>query len=150
MLADIEGIEVVGHAEDCLKALEGIDSSKPDVVILDIRMAGGNGIDVLKRVKNNTPAPVVIMFTNYPYPQYRKNCMGAGADYFFDKSTEFHKVAGILKKLTQNSHVQQYLKESPYDLSLLERGKRPRQYETSVTTVYDCSVIKIPISISAK
>jgi DNA-binding NarL/FixJ family response regulator len=41
------------------------------------------------------------MFTNYPYPQYRKKYMDAGADFFFDKSTEFDKITEILKKLTQ-------------------------------------------------
>jgi len=40
-----------------------------------------------------------VMLTNYPYPQYRKKCMDAGADYFFDKSNEFHKVAELLQRL---------------------------------------------------
>ena len=39
------------------------------------------------------------MLTNYPYPQYRKKCMNGGADYFFDKSTEFNKITEVLKPL---------------------------------------------------
>jgi hypothetical protein len=42
---------------------------------------------------------MVIMLTNYPYPQYRKKCLGLGADYFFDKSTEFEKVTELFKQL---------------------------------------------------
>jgi len=45
---------------------------------------------------------VVIVFTNYPYPQYRRKCIDAGADFFFDKSTEFDKVTEVLKQLSQN------------------------------------------------
>jgi hypothetical protein len=41
------------------------------------------------------------MLTNYPYPQYRKKCKDAGADFFFDKSTEFDKITEVLKKLTR-------------------------------------------------
>jgi len=68
-------------------------------VILDIRMPGGSGIDVLEDIKKINAAPIVIILTNYPYPQYRKKCMAAGADYFFDKSSEFEKVTEVLKKL---------------------------------------------------
>jgi DNA-binding NarL/FixJ family response regulator len=44
---------------------------------------------------------MVIMLTNYPYPQYRKKCADAGADFFFDKSTEFDKIAEVFKKFTR-------------------------------------------------
>jgi len=43
------------------------------------------------------------MFTNYPYPQYRKKCQEVGADFFFDKSTEFHKITGVLEKISRES-----------------------------------------------
>ena len=45
------------------------------------------------------PSCVVIIFTNYPYPQYRKKCMEAGADFFFDKSMEFEKIPEVLGQL---------------------------------------------------
>ena len=99
MFADIPGVETVGEAGEGLEATDAIRRLEPDVVILDIRMPGGNGIDALKSIKKETPAPAVIMLTAYPYPQYRKKCLEAGADYFFDKSTEFQKVTTTLKQL---------------------------------------------------
>ena len=99
MLADIPGIETVGEAGEGLEATDAIQRLKPDLVILDIRMPGGNGIDALKSIKKETPTPTVIMLTAYPYPQYRKKCLEAGADYFFDKSTESQKVTTTLKQL---------------------------------------------------
>jgi DNA-binding response OmpR family regulator len=56
-------------------------------------------MDVLQALKQGKQAPMVIMLTNYPYPQYRKKCLGLGADYFFDKSTEFEKVTELFKQL---------------------------------------------------
>jgi len=43
-----------------------------------------------------------MILTHYPYRQYRKKYMDAGADFFFDKSTEFEKVIDVLKKLIKD------------------------------------------------
>jgi len=99
MLSDIPGIEIIGHARDVLESITSIRKLNPDIVILDIRMPGGSGIDVLQDIKKDKQAPMVIILTNYPYPQYRKKCLGLGADYFFDKSTEFEKVTELFKHL---------------------------------------------------
>jgi DNA-binding NarL/FixJ family response regulator len=102
-LSDIPGIEVIGQAGNGKEAVNLIRSIEPDVVILDIRMPGGNGIDVLRNIKKHRGLPVVIMLTNYPYPQYRKKSIEAGADFFFDKSGEFEKVFETLQHLIHSS-----------------------------------------------
>jgi len=99
LLSEVEGVEVVGTAASAEEGIESISRSKPDVVILDIRMPAGNGITVLESIKRQESPPTVIMLTNYPYPQYRKKCMEAGADYFFDKSGEFDKVTDLLERM---------------------------------------------------
>jgi len=106
MISEHPEIEITGQAENAQEATNSIRKLKPDVAILDIRMPGGNGIEVLRNIKKNSSAPTVIILTNYPYPQYRKKCMEAGADYFFDKSTEFQKIIEVLKKLIQESNAQ--------------------------------------------
>ena len=97
MISEEESIEMVGQAENVPEAVTAIRKLRPDVVILDIRMPGGCGIDVLNTIDKNGHSPVIIMLTNYPYPQYRKKCFDAGADYFFDKSKEFEKVIDVLQ-----------------------------------------------------
>lgn len=99
MLSELRNIEVIGHAEDAGEATDSIRKLKPDTVLLDIHLHQGNGIDVLEDIKKDVPAPVVIMLTNYPYPQYRKRCVKAKADFFLDKSTEFEKVIEIVRGL---------------------------------------------------
>jgi DNA-binding NarL/FixJ family response regulator len=103
MLSEVPEVEIIGQAHKALEAMQSIEKMKPDAVILDIRMPGGNGIDVLREIKKEKKAPVVIMLTNYPYPQYRKKCMDAGVDFFFDKSNEFEKVVGVLTNLIRSS-----------------------------------------------
>lgn len=100
MLSALEGVTVVGQAADVQTATAGIVRTRPDVAILDIRMPGGNGIDVLRQVKQGKPGgPSFIMYTNYGLPQYRKACAEAGADFFFDKATDGPKLTDAIRML---------------------------------------------------
>lgn len=99
LISELETVELVGQAGNAREALRVIQRLRPDVVILDIRMPGGSGIQVLEAIKTSTAAPVVIMLTAFPYPQYRKKCLELGADYFLDKTTEFDHVAKVLRQL---------------------------------------------------
>jgi DNA-binding NarL/FixJ family response regulator len=101
MLSELPGIEIIGYAQGVQEAIASINRLKPSVVILDIRMPGGNGMDVLQDIKRDKSSPIVIVLTNFPYPQYRKKCLELGADYFLDKSTEFEKVSEIFKQLKE-------------------------------------------------
>ncbi len=103
LLVDIRGMEIVGHAQNVNEAIERIKKTKPDVAILDIRMPGGSGIHVLETIKAYKNTILVIMFTAYPYPQYRKKCEEMGAEYFFDKSTELHRVQEVLTELAASA-----------------------------------------------
>ena len=102
LVGEIPGVHVIGVAKRAEKATVRIQELKPDLVILDIKMPDGNGIDVLKSISQMHPKPVVIMFTNYALPQYREKCLTLGAEYFFDKSEEFEKIPGVLKSLTNS------------------------------------------------
>jgi CheY-like chemotaxis protein len=98
-LCELEKVEVVGEADYIPELLELIQRLKPDVVVLDIHMPGGNGIQALEAIKKEPGSPVVIMLTMLPYPQYRKKCLEARAEFFFDKATEFDLVMQALKQL---------------------------------------------------
>ncbi len=105
LLFNIERLEFIGHATTASYAVEAILKLKPDVVILDISLIGGDGMKVLECIKKEQPPPVVIMLTNYPYPQYREKCRELGAEYFFDKVTEIESFIKALRTLAQDSHL---------------------------------------------
>ena len=102
MVSQFSGVEIAGQTGDPQVALDAIRSLSPSVVILDIRLPGRSGFDLLPEIKRLDPAPVVIMLTNYPYPQYREKCMEAGADFFLDKSTEFQRIGEILGEISSH------------------------------------------------
>lgn len=100
-LAEVAGLEIVGHADCVADGILEIRKAKPDVVILDIRMPHGSGIEVLESLKKHPSPPTVIMLTNYNFPQFRRKCLESGARYYFDKSTEFHRVGEVLRSLVE-------------------------------------------------
>ena len=106
MLRDIPGVEVLGCAEDGLHAIECIRKLRPDAVVLDIQMPRGSGLDVLKNIRAVNGVPIFVMFTNFSYPQYRKRALESGAQYFFDKTTEFEKLRELFGRLTGSLEAQ--------------------------------------------
>src|ERR1035437_10884421 len=73
-LAEVAGLEIVGHADCVADGILEIRKAKPDVVILDIRMPDGSGIEVLESLKKHPSPPTVIMLRNYNFPQFRRKC----------------------------------------------------------------------------
>jgi DNA-binding NarL/FixJ family response regulator len=100
-LSEIESVTVVGEEESAPRVVEAVKNLRPDLVIMDIKMAGGDGIEALKHIKKEAHPPVVAMFTNHPYLQYRKRCFDAGADFFLYKPNEFPRLLDVVKKLSK-------------------------------------------------
>lgn len=101
MLAPLPGVELVGTAADIPEAMPAIRVARPDVVLLDLHMPSGSGVEVLQALKQEMPAINVIVLTNYAFPQYEKKCMEAGAHAFLDKSTDFIKVPQVIQALSK-------------------------------------------------
>jgi DNA-binding NarL/FixJ family response regulator len=107
VLSEIEGVHILGQGAETVEIIQAVERLKPDLVILDIQMPGGNGIHVLETLKKKENPPIIIMFTNFPYLQYRKRCLDGGADYFFYKGTEFEKLIDTVKKLAKQGAQEQ-------------------------------------------
>jgi DNA-binding NarL/FixJ family response regulator len=101
LLDEVPGARLVGQAGDVPAAVNGIQKMKSYAVILYLHMPGGSGLDVLRAVRPDHPDLYVLICTNYPYPEYREQCLAAGANLFLDKSADFEKIPSILRELTQ-------------------------------------------------
>ena len=104
LLADIANVRRIIEATDARSAMQMFVEYHPQIAILDIQVPGDkNGMDVLKHLKRDAWAPAVIMLTNHATSSYRRACEQAGADYFFDKSTEFEQITAAVTTLIQRS-----------------------------------------------
>ena len=96
LIASIPGTVVVGNADGAQAAVRGILDARPDVVVLDIHLAQGNGFDVLRGLRAAQFAPEIHVLTNYPLDGYRQTAERLGARGFFDKSTQFDALRAAL------------------------------------------------------
>jgi DNA-binding NarL/FixJ family response regulator len=98
ILRAVPGVIVVGEAESVRGAVDGALGTAVDVLLLDLQLADGSGLDVLAAVKPQRPGLYVIVLSNFANAQqYRDASLAAGADVVLDKTTEFGRVREILR-----------------------------------------------------
>lgn len=88
--------EIVGQGETPSACIEGILSTHPDVVVLDVQLEGGQGLEVLRAVRAHDPRIAFVVFSGNSSAAYRKRYLAAGASRFLDKSTEFDQLAAAV------------------------------------------------------
>jgi len=100
-----DDMAIVGQAATPQTAIAGIAAAQPDVVVLDVQLEGGSGLDVLRAVRHTQPQVAFVMFSNNSGPAYRKRYLGAGAACFLDKSSEFDLLAQtVVQTARQTAH----------------------------------------------
>ncbi|MFP7753640.1 response regulator [Thermodesulfobacteriota bacterium B35] len=79
-------------------ALHLIEHDQPDVMVLDLKMPGVDGIEVLKRVKETRPEVEVIILTGHGSEEDRKKCMELGAFAYLRKPVDITKLSSVIKE----------------------------------------------------
>ncbi|MGQ0696913.1 MAG: LytR/AlgR family response regulator transcription factor [Panacagrimonas sp.] len=97
LLQEFPGYEVVGEAADGESALDVIDNEEPDLVLLDIRMGGIDGLHVARSISEYDPAPAVIFTT--AYSEHALSAFDAKASGYLLKPIRLEK----LKEALQNA-----------------------------------------------
>jgi two-component system chemotaxis response regulator CheY len=98
ILRELDCISEIVDSGNGNDAISVMNATNPDVVLLDINLPGKSGISILKEIKSQSTAKVV-MLTNYSDQFYRNLCSELGADHFLDKSTEFEKIPSLLNEI---------------------------------------------------
>ena len=94
-----ENLQIAGESENGAEALQLINQTDPDMIILDIRMPVMNGIQLMKKLKEQGNKAIVCILTSYDYPQYKRKCMELGARYFFNKWDDFKKIDSAIESV---------------------------------------------------
>lgn len=103
LLSDVQGLSVVGFAageQEAIGKLRGLVSlgTVPDVIILDLQLAEGSGIGVLKALRREGPRTRVVLLTGFAQPLIRQICLEQGADCFLDKFFELDRLEPLLRQ----------------------------------------------------
>ena len=83
------------EAGDGEEAMQKINSDLPDLIFMDIKLPGENGLELTAKIKAKYPDVIVIILTSYDTPEYREAAVQAKANYFLSKGSSSKE--GILK-----------------------------------------------------
>jgi DNA-binding NarL/FixJ family response regulator len=97
------GLVIVGQARTLSSAIEGILTSRPDVVVMDVHLEGGNGLQVLRTIRPVAADIGFVVFSNQAGPPYRKRYVAEGAFRFLDKTSEFDQLVRAVAAASQRS-----------------------------------------------
>ena len=96
LLAEADHIRWVGEAGSRAEAWTLFGQTHPEVVLLDLCLPDGSGLELLCRIKQAAPSCLVIVLTNSRESIFRHECQRCGADHFLHKATEFEQVVDLL------------------------------------------------------
>jgi len=102
---EIEGLSLVGEFIGATNAIAAIRRDPPDIVLLDIQLSEGSGVEVMRTVTVEFPGIKVIVASNFADPIYQRYFANAGAYAFFDKSHELKKMRSALENLANGDAV---------------------------------------------
>jgi DNA-binding NarL/FixJ family response regulator len=77
----------ISEAIDGEEAMQEIDAQPPDLIFMDIKLPGENGLELTAKIKARYPEVIVIILTSYDTPEYRQAAVQAKADHFLSKGS---------------------------------------------------------------
>ena len=124
MLDDMDGVHLVGQADDEAGAVNGIFQTLPDAVVLDLNLSHGSGMTVLWQIKQAYPHICVLVLTNWGDLQHHNKCKRLGANFFFDKSKHLEAFFRAVTDLAAKHLATECVVVSPdISMSFAPRGK---------------------------
>jgi DNA-binding NarL/FixJ family response regulator len=130
ILSSADDIEVVGEAHDGATGLEAVERDRPDVVLMDLRMPGMDGLTAIERISELPDPPNVVVLTTFDADPYVLRALRAGATGFLVKSTPPEELIGLVRTAAQGhtvlspSAAHRLIAASTDSLSARDRARR--------------------------
>ncbi|MCO6007389.1 response regulator transcription factor [Actinoallomurus purpureus] len=105
ILGSAEDIEVVAEAHDGAAGLQAVQQDRPDVVLMDLRMPGMDGLTAIQRINELADPPNVVVLTTFDADPYVLRALRAGATGFLVKSTPPEELIGLVRAAAQGHTV---------------------------------------------
>ncbi len=105
VLANHPDIQVVGEADSAATLFASLDTARPNVILLDIRMPGPNGIEITQRLKREHPEIRVIVLSTYDEDEFLLGALRAGAEGYLLKSASAQVLASAIRQVGQGERL---------------------------------------------
>ena len=97
---DAGGI-IAGEASTECEAVTGILAACPDIAVVDLRLAEGSGIGVIRKVREIDTGVIIVVLTEFNQKHCKKASLEAGANYFLDKFNDYSFFIVLMESLKQ-------------------------------------------------
>lgn len=139
MLCDWEklNMQVIGNAYNGIEVMEKIEELKPDIVILDIKMPGCSGIEVVKKIAENNIAVQIVIISGYAEFEYAQAAIKYGVSNYLLKPIKKNELEETLSKLSEECYKKKEQEYASYKLEqyrIDENLRRRRQYFEEIKT----------------
>ncbi|WP_371656375.1 MULTISPECIES: response regulator [unclassified Streptomyces] len=105
ILDSADDLEVVDQAHDGASGVEAVRRSRPDVVLMDLRMPGMDGLTAIEHINAFAQPPHIVVLTTFDADQYVLRALRAGASGFLVKSTPPEELIGLVRTAAQGHTV---------------------------------------------
>jgi DNA-binding NarL/FixJ family response regulator len=131
IIADDPDLSVEGEADDGQQLLEMVRKHEYDVVLLDMKMPGRSGLEILKQLKAEKPDLPVLILSMHPEEQYAVRSIKAGASGYLTKDLAPEKLIGAIKKVLEGrKYISPSLAERLAESIMDEKSLPPHEYLT--------------------
>lgn len=95
---------MIALASNGKEALEQMEKQRPDCILLDMKMPGMNGVEVLREIRNISPQSIVMMMTAYSESELTEEAGRLGVDHYFTKPFDIFEVRDtVLERLERRN-----------------------------------------------
>ncbi len=105
LLSTYRDIEVVGEAEDGATALQAVTALTPDVILLDVRLPGPDGVEVAYQLRGQAPETKIIVLTAFERDEYLLGALRAGVHAYLLKNTSDETVVEAIRQVHRGKHL---------------------------------------------
>lgn len=105
ILDSAQDLKVVDEAHDAVAGIEAVRRSRPDVVLMDLRMPGMGGLTAIERINELAEPPNIVVLTTFDADEYVLRALRAGATGFLVKSTPPEELIGLVRTAAQGHTV---------------------------------------------
>lgn len=126
--------EVCGEAEDVAEALEQVGALHPDLVVVDVSLKAGNGIDLIGRIKASYPDVKTLVWSMFDEKVFAERALRAGAMGYINKQQSIENVVGAIRQVLRG---EMYLSSPMINLFLRRVGGREPLEEDPIRRLTD-------------
>jgi two-component system, NarL family, response regulator NreC len=99
LLRRVDGFEVIGLAGNGVEVLKQLETARPDIILMDIKMPQMNGIEATKKINEKMPWIKIIGLSMYDHPTFIKEMLRNGAKGFLSKDCAFDELRDAIQKV---------------------------------------------------